>query len=350
MWQIRFRSQKGAFLIGALIFVAIVGVAVVAITTLVVTQNQGQQTFIDERKAFYAAETGIEYALGVLEDSSDWRGGVSKDSIGDGEFSVTVDDDNSIPGLGDTVLVTATGFRGKIQRSIQVYVIQPGGGPDTDYVIFAGDDIDFSSGKAVVNGNLHANKSVKIGNKYTINGEVTTAPPSIDPPEIDWDFFKNEAIAAGAGHYMAGDIEFESSGNPHTGVYYATGEIKIKDNNVIINGTLVAENNIELKMNNEKITAEPSNYPAILTKGDLKVEKNNAEITGLVYCQNLEIQKNNMIINGGLVVTGTITNEKNNTKINFEPLYLTQVAGVDFGDSGSGSSGPPQVTRWRVSK
>lgn len=347
MLQIRLKSQRGGFLIGALVFVIILGIVIFSATTLVTNQNRAQVQSANERKAFYAAETGIEYALGVLKDSSDWRDGVSKDSVGDGKFSVNLDDKNTIPSLGDTILVTATGYKGNIQRSIQVYLIQPGG-PDTDYAVLAGSEIDFSSGKAVVNGNLHANKKAKIGSKYTINGDVTIAPPTIDAPEVDWDFFKNEAIAAG--QYVIGDIEFESSGNPYTGVWYATGEAKIKDNNVVINGTIVAENNIELKKNNEKITATPSNYPAILTKTDLKVEKNNAEITGLVYCQNLEIQKNNMVINGALVVTNKITNSKNNTEINFEPLYLTKVSGVTFDSNSSSSSGPPQVTMWRVSK
>jgi len=346
MLQIRFKLQNGSFLIGALVLATIVGVAVLATTTLVVTQGQAEQIFVNERKAFYAAETGIEYALGVLKDSSDWREGVSKDSLGDIEFSVSLEDKNTSPSLGDTVLVTSIGYKGSIQRSIQVYLTQPGGGPDTDYLVLAGNDIDFSKGKAVVNGNLHANKKVKIGSKYTINGEVTTAPPTIDLPTVDWDFFKNEAIAAG--QYVAGDIEFES-GKEYSGVWYATGEAKIKDNNVVINGTIVAENNVELKKNNEKITA-PAHYPAILTKTDLKVEKNNAEINGLIYCQNLEIKKNNMVINGALVVTNTIKNEKNNTEMNFEPSYLTKIAGLTFSSKGGGNSGPPQVARWRISK
>lgn len=346
MWQNQFKSEKGAFLVGALVIATVLGVAILATTTLVVTQNQAQQVFVNERKAFYAAETGIEYALGVLQDSSDWRGGVSKDSIGDGEFSVALDDKNTIPSLGDTVLVTATGFQRNVQRSIQVYLIQPGGGPDTEYLVLAGNDIDFSKGKAVVNGNLHANNGVKIGKKYTINGEITSAPPVVDMPKVNWDLFKKEAIAAG--QYVAGDMEFESGKN-YSGVWYVAGEAKIKDNNVVINGTIVAENNIELKKNNEKIIA-PAHYPAILTKSDLIVDKNNAEINGLIYCQNLDIKKNNMVINGGLAVANTIKNEKNNTELNFNPSYLTDVVGITFSSKGGGNSGPPLVTRWRVSK
>jgi len=343
----KINSEHGSFLIGALVFVIILAIVIFSVTSLVTSQNRAQVQSANERKAFYAAETGIEYALGVLKDSSDWREGVSKGSLGDIEFSVSLDDKDTSPFLGDTVLVTSIGYKGSIQRSIQVYVIQPGGGPDTDYLILAGDEIDFSKGEAVVNGNLHANKKVKIGSKYTINGEVTTAPPTIDLPTVDWDFFKNEAIAAG--QYVNGDIEFEA-GSSYSGVWYATGKAKMKDNNVVINGTIVAEDDIELKMNNEKITANPANYPAILTKKKLEVDKNNAEIRGFIYCSDLVIKKNNMVINGALVVTNTIKNEKNNTEINFEPSYLTKVAGVTFSSKGGGNSGPPQVARWRISK
>ena len=341
MLRFRFESQKGAFLIGALIFTLVVGVAVLATTTLVITQSRSQQTFVNERKAFYAAETGIEYALGVLEDSSDWRGGVSKDSIGDGEFSVTVDDTNTISSLGDTILVTATGYKGNIQRSLQMYLIQP----EFGYSVLAGKNIDFSKGKAVVKGNLHANSKVQIGSKYTINGKVTTSPPVIDMPTVDLNFFKIKAMTDG--QYVDGNIEFDLSDSPYSGVWYATGKIRMKDNDVVINGTIVAEGDIELKMNNEKISAASSNFPAIITMASLIVDKNNAEINGLIYCKDLDIKKNNMIINGGIVVTNTITNEMNNTVINFQISYLTSIAGIDFS---SKSAGPPITLKWKVAK
>ena len=341
MWQTRFKSQNGAFLIGALVFASILGVVILATTTLVITQSQSQRTFVNERKAFYAAETGIEYAVGVLKDSSDWRNGVSKDSIGDGEFSVTLDDTNTISSLGDTILVTATGYKGNIQRSIQTYLIQP----ELGYSVLAGKDIDFSKGKAVVKGNLHANNKAKIGPKDTIDGTVTSAPPIIDMPMIDWDFFKNKAIADG--QYVDGDVGFDLPGSPYNGVWYATGKIKMKDNDVVVNGTIVAEDDIELKKNNEKITATSSNYPAILTKKSIIVDKNNAEINGLIYCKDLDIKKNNMVINGAVVVTNTIKNEMNNTVINYQPSYLNKISGMAFSSS---SAAPPLVISWRISK
>ena len=343
--KINLFSQRGGFLIGALVFVVILGIVIFSVATLVTNQSRSQAQVANERKAFYAAETGIEYALGVLNDSLDWRGGVSKDSIGDGEFSIKVDDKNTISTLGDTILVTATGYKGKIQRSIQVYLMQFGG-PDIDYALLSGGDIDFTGGKAVINGDLHSNGTVKMGVKDTVNGTITQAPPVIDLPEVDWNFFKKEAMDAG--QYVEGDKDFVY-GVSYTGVWYITGKAKVKDNGVVINGTLVSEGDVELIKNDEKITATPEYYPAILTKGDIVATKNTGEINGLIYCNNLNIEKNLMTINGAIITTGTIKNSKNETEINFEPKYLTGLAGIDFKETGN-KGDSLLVLRWQNKK
>ena len=338
MEKVKINSEQGAFLIGALIFVIVLAIVIFSVSTVVTNQNRAQVQSANERKAFYAAETGIEYAIGVLRDSSDWRGGVSKDSIADGEFSVTLDDSNTISSLKDTILVTSTGYKGTIQRSIQVYLIP---GPDLAYALLAAEDIDFSEGEVTVNGDIHANGSLETGAKTTINGTATEAPPVIDLPTIDWDFFKNEAVAQG--HYVVGDKDFDASGSPYHGVWYTTGKSKMGDNNIDVYGSIIAEGDIEIKKNYEWIEATPSNYPVLATQGDLILGKNTGTIKGLVYCTNLVCDKNNTEFYGGLIVTGTFTNGLNNTEINYDPQYLTGLEGVDFG----GKSDSLIVLRWQ---
>lgn len=340
------KSEHGGVVLGTLLLVVIVGFTIFASVTLVTTQNRSNTAQIAERKAFYAAETGLEYALGVLEDSSEWQSGVSKDSVGDAEFSVSIDDNNTIPGLNDTILVTSTGFKSNVQRSIQAYLLLPSGGPDFDYVCFAGNDIDFSSGKAVVNGNLHANNSAIINANYTINGTVTQAPPMMDLPTVDWNFFKNKAIAAG--QYVMDDKNFTKSESPYSGVWYITGKATISSNNIVVNGNIIAEDDVELLKNNEKITA-PSNYPAILTKNDLIISGKNAEISGLIYCKDMETDNNGTVIMGAIVTTNVLKNTVNNLTIDFEPTYLTNVAGIVFNSSGN-SLDKPLITRWSIIK
>lgn len=332
-------SEQGAFLIGALVFVIILAIVIFAVTTLVTNQNRAEVQSAHERKAFYAAETGIEYALGVLEDSSDWRGGVSMDSVGDGQFSVTLDDSNTISSLMDTILVTSTGYKGSIQRKIKVLLIP---GPDLAYALLAGGDINLSKGEVTVNGDIHTNGSLTTnGNKTTINGTASEAPPIVNLPTIDWDFYKNLAMVD-SGHYVVGDKTFIKSESPYYGVYYTTGKAIVGDNNIEIYGSIIAEGDVDLTWNYEWIEATPSNYPAIATQGDLILGKNTGTIKGLVYCTNLVCDKNNTEFYGGLITTGTFTNGLNNTEINYDPQYLTGLEGVTF----PGKSDSLIVLRW----
>jgi hypothetical protein len=326
------KSQRGGFLIGALVFVVILAIAIFAVTTLVTNQNRAQVQSANERKAFYAAETGLEYAIGVLRDSSGWRDGVLMDSIADGQFSVTLDDSNTVSSLKDTILVTSTGYKENIQRSIQVYLVP---GPDLAYALLAGEKIDFTKGEVTVNGDIHSNGSIKTGEKTTINGTATEAPPVIQVPIIDWASFKNEAIAAGtdsagAAHYVEGDMVFTLAHGPYYGIWYATGKATIVDNQIKIYGSIIAEGEVDITRNYEWIEATPSNYPAIATQADLILGKNTGTIKGLVYCTNLVCDKNNTEFYGGLIVTGTFTNGLNNTEINYDPQYLTGLVGVSF--------------------
>lgn len=323
----KIKSEQGSFLIGALVFVIILGIVIFSVTTLVTSQNRAQVQSAQERKAFYAAETGIEYAVAAIKDSCDWRASVSNSSVGDGEFSIKVDDENTMASFGDTILVTSTGYYRNIQRTLQLYLLQFNNGPALDYVVLADDDIDFSSGKAIIDGNLHANGELAIGSNYIINGSVSQAPPVVDMPIIDWDFFKNEA--SNLGQYVEGNKAFVG-GSTYTGVWYITGKATVLDNDIQVKGTIVSEDDCELIMNNESIIADPG-YPAILTKGDLIVQKNGATIRGLIYCKNLDIQKNNMKIYGAIITTGTIINQKNNTEFYFDPTSLTGLEGMDFG-------------------
>lgn len=332
-------SERGGFLIGALVFVVVLGIVIFAVATLVTNQNRFQVQSANERKAFYAAETGVEYAVGVLRDSADWRAGVSKDTVGDGEFSVSLDDSNTISSLKDTILVTSTGFKGSIQRSIRVYLVP---GPDLAYALLVGEDVNIAKGEVTINGDIHANGSITTGAKTTINGNATEAPPVIDLPTIDWVFFENLA-KADPGHYVDGDRTFDASGSPYHGVYYSTGKSLIGDNNIEIYGSIIAEGDVDVTWNSEWIEAIPSNYPAIATQGDLILGKNTGTIKGLVYCKNLVCDKNSTEFYGGLVVTGSFTNGLNNTMVNYDPQYLTGLAGVNF----PGKSDSLIVLRWR---
>jgi hypothetical protein len=228
--------------------------------------------------------------------------------------------------LGDTLLITVTATSSSYVKTLQARVI-PGSDGTWKNAIVAGQELDMSKGKGIVNGNLHANSKAKVGSKYTVNGDIKTAPPTISMPTIDWDFYKNAAIAQG--HYFTSEIKFTKDDSPVSGIWYSTKEIEIEDNNVIVNGSLISEEDIEIEKNNVEIYATPSNYPALVAKHDLHVDFNNTIIEGLIYAgHDIEFQKNNGDITGAIIVGNKIKQEGNNFNITLDSKYTSGLLGM----------------------
>ena len=61
------KSEKGFALLNTLIFIVFLGLLMVTLARLVVADAQMQAYYMNEKRAFYAAESGLEYALKGLE-------------------------------------------------------------------------------------------------------------------------------------------------------------------------------------------------------------------------------------------------------------------------------------------
>lgn len=343
MFTLKYMSQHGSFLLGALVLVIFLTVIVLAVTNLVTNQSRYGAIYLQERKAFYAAESGAEYALGVLEDSSDWRDGAVNVSVGEAKFSVSVDDSTTEPALNDTVRVTSIGSVGSIQRNIEIFLVWTEG--DWPYPAFATHSIHFG-GDGVINGDIHANGTIALDpSKWTINGTATVAPPTIDPPTIDWSFFQAEAVAAG--RYYTSALKFEASGSPYSGIWYTTDKVEIKDN-VVINGTIIAELDCNWKGSNISITA-PSKWPALIVGHDIKDGGNNVQVAGFIYtAHDFHPDGDNMTITGAICAGPghDLHGGGANKTINWEPSYCVGILGVDFG-MGAGGSSSLSLVRWQ---
>ncbi|MCI0596429.1 MAG: PilX N-terminal domain-containing pilus assembly protein, partial [candidate division Zixibacteria bacterium] len=70
-------------------------------------------------QAFYAAEAGINRALGMLYDST-WRAGFTDAAIGHTSYTVVVKDSSDEPGLKDSLILIATGIADKSESVIEV--------------------------------------------------------------------------------------------------------------------------------------------------------------------------------------------------------------------------------------
>jgi len=271
------------------------------------------------------AGSGANIAISKLFRDPEWSDGLVNTDFNGGQFSATVTD------LDTVVELTAAGSYGKAEKIIKVKLMPFGGWP---YVIYANNDVDFSYGSGTITGDVHANNKVIIGSKHILNGTITEAPPTIAPPTVDWNFFANEATAAG--QYVVGDKTFTSSGSPYSGVWYVTNTAFIQQNVVII-GTLVVRDDCKFDGDNITITATPSNYPALVVSNSVLVEKNNAKVSGFVYAGNdFKVKDDNLTLKGAIAARTSVLGSGKNKEITHDQIYTTGVAGITF-HSSSGS-------------
>ena len=90
--ECRISSEQGSTLIIVIVIIISLGLIGFLISDLIISENRISNIDADKNQAFYIAESGIEYAIGLLSDSSNWRSTSSDVSVGNGSFNITVDD------------------------------------------------------------------------------------------------------------------------------------------------------------------------------------------------------------------------------------------------------------------
>lgn len=313
----------GMVLIFFLIF-SIMGLGFIKMASLEAVQVAN---YHDRVRALYNAEGGIHKAMFLLNQSS-----AAAATFSDSTVMVSYDSVNHI--------MKATGLAGHIQDSIKV-TVQPG--PDWPYLMFSDTKtLKLTEGGGSITGDLYSNTQVDIDhNKYFIDGAITVAPPAVSPPVVNWAFFENEAIAAG--QRVAGDKTFDATGNPYTGVWYVTGNAKIKAN-AIINGTIAAEKAVQFEEDNSSLIATPSNYPAIVAGEQIDANSDNVLIEGLIYtAKDYRNGGDNLVFRGAIITIEDIHNQNGvNKTITYDESYLRGVAGMTF----SGSNPGYEILTW----
>jgi len=175
---------------------------------------------------------------------------------------------------------------------------------------------------------------VIISNYHTVTGTVTDSlSPYVAPPVVDWVFFEDAAKAVSQ-YVTTKEKKFNSAGSPYTGVWYATGKVKIEANTVI-NGTVVSEGSVEFKGDNVTITATPSTYPAILSKKDVKAKIANALVKGFVYCDGqFKPEGDDLTFLGAIVAVQKAKSNKApsgmDKVITYDSTYVNHVKGIHF--------------------
>jgi len=115
-------------------------------------------------------------------------------------------------------------------------------------------------------------------------------------------------------HYFTttGTIDW-GNGMEINGIYFIDGNLEI-DNKFSGKGTLVVNGNLTTK-NKTDITAEPF---ALIVLGNADLDmKNNAHITGYIYCEGDIEFKNNLTLVGAISATGNVKIGVNNATISY---------------------------------
>ncbi len=108
----QFSGQRGAVLMSTLVFVVVIGMISLSLISMVVSDTRMQVLNINERQAFYAAQSGVEYAIRRINE---WA--VANSNLGGLNSTETLATGNgttctvNIATVGsDSITITATGL------------------------------------------------------------------------------------------------------------------------------------------------------------------------------------------------------------------------------------------------
>ena len=268
----------------------------------------------DHLKAFYNAENGIYKGLYLLNKVSKAAATFSNDSV-----IVAYDSTN--------LTMTAQGISGTVHDSVKVYLqaIWP-------YVLYSDTDkLEMKKGSGTVTGDIHSNFDVEEF-EFTLIGDSTEVIPDIAVPTIDWSFFETKAkdvsqystakitfTSAGSPYsgvwYTTDKVDIED-GATINGTVVAEDQIDIKANTTV---TATPSNYpaVLTKTNNGKQTF---------------FENNGVQVTGFVYSgEEIKLKGDDFILNGGLVANTKLHNADGTSQtITRDTDYLTDLLGVIF--------------------
>ena len=307
-------DKKGVALVLTFIFMTSLIVVVGAYLFMVSYDTRHAATQGNNVKALYLAESAVNHAVYYLTNTApdgsidgSWRttaypaaaGSNPTDpqqrSLGDGTYTMWVETS------GSDVLVTGRGTVAGINRTIQETITIASGDIEAfDYAQYSGDDIEFNGASGTVTGNIAAVGTVDNEGGMTITGSITESSGVI-APAVDTSEYQAIATTTVSGNYTF-------SAGTYSGIYYIDGRATINDN-VTVNGTIVATDNIVLT-NTDNFRANPTgDYPALVSDATITGNRmGTAIINGLVFAAaSISLPRGtNNTVNGSLISAGDI--------------------------------------------
>lgn len=328
------KEEKGYVLGMVLIFFLIFSIIGLSILEMAGDERVFAARYSHKVQAFYNAEAGINRGIWLANKVS-----LSAATFSNSTVNVVYD--------STTKIMTATGTSGQNERIVRV-TLQGSGGEDIwPYVLYSDTQgIEFTKGDGEIKGDIHSNTSITISG-HDVDGDQTVAPPAVDVPTVDWDYYKQAAIAQGK--YRTGYLILNTSYETGDGIWYCEGPIYMW-NYEGLEGTLVSRNSVYLFGSKNTIEA-PDSLPAIIAERLIYFMGNEIQIEGsifnlgtnpvymqtLINCQKLELD-------GSIITKGLIRKNSNNseTNIKYKKKYVEDIMGIDY----QFESGDLQIFTW----
>ncbi|MBX7151300.1 pilus assembly PilX N-terminal domain-containing protein [bacterium] len=293
--------------------------------TLTLTQQNNAKisaTDSDNMRAFYSAQSAIDYAVKASLNTMNWHWSASNQSIAGGTVTITVEDNTIRPALNDTLQVSVKSVYGQT-ASNQVFRLRM---------------VDISGYAVYISGSLN-DVSVR-DSAGTINNSLAYEYATV-LPEIDINKLKQTAIAQG--HYFNSSLTLDNGSTYPTGndaSYYhprPNGVPSDTPNVVYIEGDLEVKNSASI-------------YGIVVVQGDVRL-KNSQKLEGILYLPSpvsvVEPQDvtlyNKENVYGGIFGGANVEGNGNPNKINvyFRSSYIQKFF------RNFSSNGMPFVMFWR---
>ncbi|UCD54786.1 MAG: pilus assembly PilX N-terminal domain-containing protein [Candidatus Omnitrophota bacterium] len=349
-------NKRGlSLIILVFIILTITTLIVIAYGFLITYEMRGGGIELNEQKALYIAETGIERAMEYLEDDTDWSNNdgtaVISENFGDGSYIIDLSGGTKTVIVVDSEATVDSGprqvkrkVRQKIRRLPEAFnfaLFWEGTGTanvQSGSVVVNGGDV-FTKGTVsstgpgsidVTDGGTPATTNggfVYTTNSWTAGGTYTEGTkPDAEPayPILDTTFYDNEIAMAEA--QVIGDLSWAGGSRALNGTTYVNGDIEITGTAVTGSGALVATGKINIT-GSASIVPGSGKFIRLISKTDVTIEASTTATGTVIYARSeSEIDNANLTgsfisvdkvkITNGSIVTGYIYTDTSDIRDN----------------------------------
>jgi hypothetical protein len=322
-------NDRGVIFI-AIIFMILITATVIAVAyAFLITQEMKSGGIeLNEQKALYIAETGIERTMEFLEDDTDWSDNdgtaVINESFGAGSYSIDLSDGTRAGIVVTSEATVAVGPR-QVKRKISQKIRRL---PEAfNYALFweGAGTLSINGGLVVVNGGDVFTKNtissdlsgiinvidggtpavtnggfVYTTSSWTAGGTFTEGvKPDDEPayPVLDTTFYDSEITVAEA--QTIGDLTLTGGSQVLSGTTYVNGLITIDGTTITGNGAFVATGKINI-IGSASITPDSDKSIRLISKTDVTIE-NSTTGTGTVVYARSESEIDNATLRGSFI-------------------------------------------------